>query len=281
MSEIAQTLARDVANRYYYDTFLHYAEMNKVSQATGIGPDNPELLLDTWSEYHAATSLESYGRGNCVDFAKFGKRMLRGSGVEADIVGADASIGFDYTPLQRDFMGIEHVGVLVDGHKDPKFLQLCSGIPALIPIHSRGNYRVGEWDVSVDTADESSFTVSQFMYEPDEATTVRYLRQPLDDTVANRLTRDFKRIPRSLFLSTLQPSPFVTTLSYRPRTDTFFVNSFRVSHKYRLPFRPEDFGDDLNEPLSELFGFDVKKEVIDSIVMRNALPPTYWIGLAR
>lgn len=267
----ATEVLEHISRGFAFDSFVHYVRIGEFSVESGIPLTQWEELWQNWN-YSPGDFLRENGRGNCVDFAVYGKQMLKTVGIEADVIGKTPDDV--YTPAQKSFMVYRHASLLSGHEKKLTMYEPGWKAPRPIPLSPIGQESVAsEWKFK--TLDLGQGQLAQQTTTPFGRELTRHFDlQPFTESDCVRLTKSLVRIPRNIeMLTSYGEDKPQLQIRYNTKKNALMSNTDMLPEL----FIPEDIPNAINEKISDAFGFDVKEELLASLAVRNALPDDYWV----
>lgn len=259
---VLQTLATD----FSFDTFIYLAELHTLSQEENIPPAQWRELLGAW-HYDPETFLESHGRGNCIDFACYGRKVLAEVGIQTDTIGEISRLG--HVTLVTDLEGPgENFTLFETSWKAVRPIPL---LPLDAPAKSGGGiFRTVSYDEE---------RLVQHLVTPRGNETERTLSlQPMTNDEMTYITRLRRQYPSGLHMFTpLREDGLDYFIRYNA-TEESLMSNIEGLPRY---FHEADITPVVNQEISTAFGFDVKEELVAAMGMRRALPSDFWVDPAR
>jgi len=275
----ARLVLEDIAYKYSFDTFVHFADLARLSQARDIPSSEWARLLDAWKEqYFPGHFLTENRRGNCVDFAVYAQEALGSVGLKTAIIGKLPDD--DFTPDQRAFMVYRHTSLIAsDEYGKPQYMfEPGWRAPVPIPLEIRpiGELAIcGDWSFGTRelTDDELVQATISPLGKPGQRI---FSLQELSTDRAAILTGDLLRIPRRMeMINALRPDEPTRLISFNLSTGELSTNIRDIG----LPttFTPSDITQEQNNVLSAIFDCNVKEELTIALDFRSSLPADFWI----
>lgn len=258
----AEPVLHAIASDFSFDTFVYLAELQKISQEESIAPENWRDLLAAW-DYDPEIALEQNGRGNCIDFACYGRNALREVGIETDTVGEISRLG--HVTLVTELEGPGQNFTLFETS-----WKASRPVP-LLPIgvsHESGG------GVFTTTAHDDE-ALTQSIITPRGNETERTLSmQPMTNDEMTYITRLRRQYQKGLHMFTpLGDNVPDYYIRYNSKQEALMSNVDGLP-KY---FQENDITSQMNQEISNAFGFDVKEELVAALGLRRALPADYWL----
>ncbi len=259
----AEPVLRTIAEDFNFDTFVYLAELQKISQTEDIAPENWRDLLAAW-DYDPETFLEANGRGNCIDFACYGRKALREVGIATETIGEVSRLG--HVTLVA---GLEGPG------QDFTLFETSWKAPRPVPLLPIGEPHESGGGVFT-TVSYDHETLVQGIITPRGKETERVLSmQPITHEEMTYITRLRRQYQKGLHMFTPlgddTPDYFIR---YNAKQEALMSNVEGLP-KY---FHEDDITTQKNQEISTAFGFDVKEELVAALGLRRALPDEYWLN---
>jgi hypothetical protein len=261
----AEPVLRSIATDYTFDTFVYLAELNKISQEEGILPTEWRELLGAW-HYDPETFLEGHGRGNCIDFACYGRKALSEIGIQTEAIGEISRLGHVTLVAELDGPGKDFT-LFETSWKAPKPVAL---LPLDTPQESGGGvFRTVSYDteklvqnIITPRGNDIERILSMNPITSDEMTYITRLRRQYQQGL-HMFTPLGEDVPDYYIRYNTKKEALVSNIDGMPK---FFQESDITSKR--------------NQEISAAFGFDVKEELVAALGLRRALPDEYWVDPA-
>ena len=271
-ASVSDVLA-NISRTYGFSTFTHFRTLATLATESGIRPEEWSVALDGW-DYNPEVYLEQHKRGNCVDFASFSRRVLsQEANLHCDVIGTRPSSA--YTDAQRTFMRFRHTSLHAIMNGAAVLFEPGWKIPTAVPLAPLHRQTVVlPWRFT--TTEHTAETIVQELVSPSgHAFTRTFDTIPLEVKSSSQLTKNLLRIPRRLeMLSPMQDEGVPDlVIGFNHKTSALTSNIDQLPNE----FGPEDIPSRINQSISDIFGYDVKEELLISLGFRRALPDSFWV----
>ncbi len=273
MKEVSVVLEQIAANNSF-DNFLHYVELDKWSREADIPFTEWQLLLDEWP-YDPASSIAKHARGNCADFAAHAVRGLGNCGITAYAAGVIPDNYF--TATQRAFLDYSHA--LVVGEYDSERF-LCEpgwNSPWAMPVTPKTVTKFGGQIFHTAEIDEKFLRLHYYNYRGGQGDRTIDL-EPLEPDEQADFARNAMRLSKRgmALVPSLHNDPEQYIITSDPKSGLLRT----PSQSLKLPeqFHPSQISKRANYKLTEVYGFDVKEELLACHAIRKAMPADFWVS---
>jgi hypothetical protein len=273
MKEVSAVLEQIAANNSF-DNFLHYAELDRWSREADIPLTEWQVLIDEWP-YDPASSMAKHARGNCADFAAKTVSELGSCGITAYAAGIIPNNY--YSATQQAFLNYSHALVLGE-HNAERFL--CEpgwNSPWPMVIKPKIVTSLGGQILHIVETDEKFLRLHYYTPRGSQGERIIDL-EPLEPDEQADFARNAMRLSKRgmALVPSLHNDPEQYFITSDPESGLLKI----PSQSLKLPeqFHPSQVSKQANRKLSEVFGFDVKEELLTCYAIRRAMPADFWVS---